>query len=578
MIENNIKKLKKVKSKIETSILELIGSLKSINQNFKFSYLPTKEERHEYVQKSLVLTEEKEKLTNSIAIKSHMNLLKLTNNTPCSTKLEDSNCYGNSRTSPIINPKLYSPPRLTSMFATNSNLTNPVFGNTNENFNESNELSERIVTIRRVYLPDNEAQVTVTAKGCSPDQDKLLYTFINGQLVPANKIKDSNVKKKKHRKKNKLLNTKISNDSDFIEYNDQKLNQQMKDNINNNIIYVAGNISKLQKQKDECITLKAKVICENKNELNDMECQVNTYQSANMEFNQLSPSYLSFKNSKRNKSKKSLPKEIDFETINTNMSVFKNSDEDFSSPEQIQLKFGQNDVLTLVKLDGVDNINNCNKKHQKISQFKFDEQKHICNNKCQCKFNSNIEDLCPSITNLSLNSSSKDSSSLFNYKSESPSIMEQLKQGVNVENLKLPPGISLTKVDPGTSQALRVKQNSIQKLSQSVSDICKQMPQQTYSPFFPNIEISPNFVHHDNNGLIMIDTNNTSLYKSSQQHNRKFDLINPSSVEKRSAALQAANIAVKQQSTYNSKKKRKIKINKIHLKLLIKSQLPKQLL
>lgn len=44
--------------------------------------------------------------------------------------------------------------------------------------------SKRMVTIRRINLPHSEPQVTVTAKGASPDKDQLLYTFINGQLVP----------------------------------------------------------------------------------------------------------------------------------------------------------------------------------------------------------------------------------------------------------------------------------------------------------------------------------------------------------------------------------------------------------
>lgn len=43
--------------------------------------------------------------------------------------------------------------------------------------------SKRMVTIRRINVPHAEPQVTVTAKGISPDKDKLLYTFINGQLI-----------------------------------------------------------------------------------------------------------------------------------------------------------------------------------------------------------------------------------------------------------------------------------------------------------------------------------------------------------------------------------------------------------
>lgn len=45
------------------------------------------------------------------------------------------------------------------------------------------------------------------------------------------------------------------------------------------------------------------------------------------------------------------------------------------------------------------------------------------------------------------------------------SIMDQLNRGVQVENLSLPPGITLTKVDPIKSEQLRQKSESIRKLS-----------------------------------------------------------------------------------------------------------------
>lgn len=49
--------------------------------------------------------------------------------------------------------------------------------------------AKRMVTIRRVNLPHVDGpQVTVTAKGTTPDKDQLLYTFVNGQLVPASSI------------------------------------------------------------------------------------------------------------------------------------------------------------------------------------------------------------------------------------------------------------------------------------------------------------------------------------------------------------------------------------------------------
>jgi hypothetical protein len=44
--------------------------------------------------------------------------------------------------------------------------------------------AKRLVTIKRIELPNSEPQVTVTAKGTSPDKDQLLGTFVNGQLIP----------------------------------------------------------------------------------------------------------------------------------------------------------------------------------------------------------------------------------------------------------------------------------------------------------------------------------------------------------------------------------------------------------
>ncbi|XP_052903080.1 uncharacterized protein LOC128310473 [Anopheles moucheti] len=43
--------------------------------------------------------------------------------------------------------------------------------------------SQQLVTIKRTFLPHPQPQITVTAKGDSPDQDQILYTFVNGKMV-----------------------------------------------------------------------------------------------------------------------------------------------------------------------------------------------------------------------------------------------------------------------------------------------------------------------------------------------------------------------------------------------------------
>jgi len=48
--------------------------------------------------------------------------------------------------------------------------------------------------------------------------------------------------------------------------------------------------------------------------------------------------------------------------------------------------------------------------------------------------------------------------------------MDQLNRGVQVEHLSLPPGITLTKVDPAKSEQLRQKSESIRKLSKPLAE------------------------------------------------------------------------------------------------------------
>lgn len=49
--------------------------------------------------------------------------------------------------------------------------------------------------------------------------------------------------------------------------------------------------------------------------------------------------------------------------------------------------------------------------------------------------------------------------------SSNVSIMDQLNRGVKVEGLMLPPGITLTRVDPMLAEGLRAKKESISRVS-----------------------------------------------------------------------------------------------------------------
>lgn len=148
-LEMSLKKYGKYKSKIEANILELITAVKENNSEFKFAYLPTKEQ--------LLEKQHQEQ-------KHHQ---------PHQQSQSDSQTLSVS----VEQLRNDQPER--------SNNLRIIQNDQNSECEIALEQSKRMVTIRRITTgPHAEPQVTVTAKGTSPDKDKLLYTFINGQLIP----------------------------------------------------------------------------------------------------------------------------------------------------------------------------------------------------------------------------------------------------------------------------------------------------------------------------------------------------------------------------------------------------------
>lgn len=79
--------------------------------------------------------------------------------------------------------------------------------------------------------------------------------------------------------------------------------------------------------------------------------------------------------------------------------------------------------------------------------------------------------LAQQMQHLRIGSSSSSSSSKQQQQQQpNCSIMDQLNRGVQVEHLSLPPGITLTKVDPAKSEQLRQKSESIRKLSKPLAE------------------------------------------------------------------------------------------------------------
>lgn len=221
-LETNIKKLQRAKSKVETEILELIATVKQTNSEFKFSYLPTKEQQQEKM-KELLKKDTNNAAEASISSTARVPVVEATafQNVSAANNFQFAGlptaaaagsyalpppyaaaaaghypyhldfqanqvgpAYGMIRP-PLPNPMCYAPPQ-------HQQLSPDVVAAMAANAaacNANTDPSKRIVTIRRVNLPNvPEPQVTVTARGSSPDKDKLLYTFVNGQLVPQSGI------------------------------------------------------------------------------------------------------------------------------------------------------------------------------------------------------------------------------------------------------------------------------------------------------------------------------------------------------------------------------------------------------
>ena len=150
--ESNVRKCGKTRSKIETSILELIAELKRHNNDFKFSYLPTKEQQ----------ADERLKTLNAA-------------NNVCAA---EPSCSSSSST-----PLVVASNASTQNAKLQKNGNVEIVHNTSVAAGSESDPSKRMVTIRRINTPYSDPQVTVTAKGQSPDKDQLLYTFINGQII-----------------------------------------------------------------------------------------------------------------------------------------------------------------------------------------------------------------------------------------------------------------------------------------------------------------------------------------------------------------------------------------------------------
>ncbi|XP_075221914.1 uncharacterized protein LOC142324799 isoform X2 [Lycorma delicatula] len=124
----------------------------------------------------------------------------------------------------------------------NGNVSNNVNNSSSSSSSSNNNASNgpQMVTIKRVMEPNSaEPTVTITLRGATPSEDKVLYTLLNGQVCQVQKENNKNSKGKQQlavninsKGKNNNSNNK-NNNNNVSTYNNNIVQQQNKKNSNN---------------------------------------------------------------------------------------------------------------------------------------------------------------------------------------------------------------------------------------------------------------------------------------------------------------------------------------------------------
>lgn len=316
--------------------------------------------------------------------------------------------------------------------------------------------SKRMVTIRRINLPHAEPQVTVTAKGTTPDMDQLLYTFVNGQMVPASSLSPSAFQ-------NGSIQLFMSS------------NGQTKMVVENNLQRRQPKQEKREKKDGHVSPFKVTNLQSQASEKNKRKCAPESTEKVkngkkqdNSRENPEEPSS-AMKNKGRKTDAKTVTKKARKAYIDPEFSAnpFKLLDDEeeqiseseeslpeslvtFFEPERGQAA-GQQQSYKLGKIAHKKNIplrkesitsvasSNIPKdpKKSKTNQTVLEQTRPVP---------SSQEMMSPQLSKLTTSS-----------------IMDQLNRGVRVEGLRLPPGITLTKV--AASEAIAVNRESINRVS-----------------------------------------------------------------------------------------------------------------
>uniref|UniRef100_A0A336LHX8 CSON002396 protein n=1 Tax=Culicoides sonorensis TaxID=179676 RepID=A0A336LHX8_CULSO len=432
------------------------------------------------------------------------------------------------------------------------------------------DASKRMVTIRRINVPHSEPQVTVTAKGASPDKDTLLYTFINGQLVPASPVNQQLLHNINYQAsqytQNYIKPTPLLSNNNIQPTQSQKLREstncvpiEKSKNLKKtpNLIEIQKMQQQIQKQQRNTIKKEEKVKNSNKNEKNnipnkkDKNSTKDTPETISLNKKHQAAEIVPKKSNRelkrerrqknkenqKDKSNKNLMQDLEIPNSNVikkekqkrptsyidpefDNNAFKllniddsESDCDSGACSEDSMEMDNRISKSYNVKEKEDNDQKCTRKPETVSLYgskntnnKNDERKQSLDSvSSQTKSRKNSQQEPNSVSQISnqkgkqkvqqlqkkgtkasnhepINDTNKSVKSIAKTKkscksennqekTNGVSIMEQLSRGVRVEGLTLPPGITLTRVDPATCENIKAKKESINRISQPISTV-----------------------------------------------------------------------------------------------------------
>lgn len=340
--------------------------------------------------------------------------------------------------------------------------------------------AKRMVTIRRINLPHAEPQVTVTAKGTTSDMDQLLYTFVNGQLVPATSLSQQSFQNGSIQ----LFTTDRNGKKNKVEVED--IPKASKSTIANSVSAEKNKSLRREEKKRKKEGKKQMKLLEMQKKEEEKRLQ----HEKNMKLKEEKKKQEAKEENRKRRSRKRL---IDPEFAKNPFNILDVDDEGFSSSDDETPIISDNecDENANDRTIMTEQNKQMSKERSKKPTASNTVQKNSTNSKLnqqpQKKPTNDRKDSIVSIASSA--SSSKETKHLKNTKTYSHehnqpihdfvqmkpttshtipvqpvnSIMDQLSRGIRVEGLRLPPGITLTKVPP--SDILNSKRESINRVS-----------------------------------------------------------------------------------------------------------------